>query len=204
MKRGLAFSAVILAGGASTRMGRDKAMLSWQGRTLLERQLELVRSLRPQELFVSGRDGVDYRGLGCVVLRDRFADSGPLAGVERALAEASHPLVLVVAVDLPCLTREFLGRLLERCNVRTGVVPRWRGEWEPLVAVYPKRCHGLAMDLLVRCRPAARVFAERCHAEGAVRIWRVGPRDGACLRNCNRPEEWAAFLAERDRGWSCD
>lgn len=191
----LAFSAVILAGGASTRMGRDKATLIWQGRTLLERQLALVRSVEPAEVFVSARDDARYEGLDAPILRDRFPDSGPLAGIERALDAAATEHVLVVAVDLPALTADFLRRLLGRCDERTGVVPVWRGAWEPLVAVYPKRCHGLAVDLLARCRPAARMFAERCRAEGAIRPWPLRATEAECLRNCNTPAEWEALQA---------
>ncbi|MGA4644425.1 molybdenum cofactor guanylyltransferase [Limisphaera sp. 4302-co] len=186
------FSAVVLAGGSSSRMGCDKANLPWQGGTLLERQVTLVQSLRPAEVFVSVREGARYGGVKVPLLWDRFPDSGPLAGIERGLEAASTGLLLVVAVDLPALTVEFLDRLLGHCNERTGAVPVWQGQWEPLVAVYPKRCHALAVDLLVRCRPAARLFAERCWNEGAIRRWTVSEAEGVCLRNCNTPEEWRA------------
>jgi molybdopterin-guanine dinucleotide biosynthesis protein A len=78
------FSAVILAGGKSSRMGRDKAGLPLEGRTLLERQAELVRSLQPVELFLSG-GAKDHSLADGQLLRDNFANRGPLAGIEAAL-----------------------------------------------------------------------------------------------------------------------
>ncbi|MCL4790411.1 MAG: NTP transferase domain-containing protein [Verrucomicrobia bacterium] len=75
------FSAVILAGGKSSRMGRDKAWLPLDGQPLLARQIELVRELTPKEIFISGLADTDYTSLGCPVLTDEFADAGPLAGI---------------------------------------------------------------------------------------------------------------------------
>src|SRR5579862_376258 len=94
-------SAVILAGGQSSRMGRDKARLEIGGWPLLARQIQLLRKVGVEEIFVSGRPDQDYAEFGCPVLSDRFAEAGPLAGIERALAEASLPWLLVVAVDMP-------------------------------------------------------------------------------------------------------
>jgi molybdopterin-guanine dinucleotide biosynthesis protein A len=75
------FSAVILAGGRSSRMQRDKALLPCQGTTLLARQVGVVRELAPVEIFISGRADADYGALGGQVLADRFTERGPLAGV---------------------------------------------------------------------------------------------------------------------------
>ena len=75
------FSAVILAGGKSIRMGRDKAWLPLDGQPLLARQIAVVRELDPVELFISGRNDTDYSSLGYPVLQDAFPDAGPLAGI---------------------------------------------------------------------------------------------------------------------------
>ena len=102
------FSAVILAGGKSSRMGCDKAFLEIGGQTLLARQIQLVHDAGAAEVFISGREGVDYSTSGCRVLTDKFPDAGPLAGIERALDTMTSPLLLVLAVDLPAMTAEFL------------------------------------------------------------------------------------------------
>src|SRR5258706_11754457 len=104
------FSAVILAGGRSSRMGRDKAWLEVGGQTLLARQIGLVREMGATEIFISGRADADYSAFRCPILQDKFLGAGPLAGIERALDAAQSPLLLVLAVDLPEMKAECLRR----------------------------------------------------------------------------------------------
>ena len=86
------FSAVILAGGKSSRMGRDKAFLSISGKTMLARQIETVRAAGAAEIFISGRAETNYSEFGCRVLVDKFHNAGPLAGIEAALAAATQSI----------------------------------------------------------------------------------------------------------------
>ena len=79
------FAAVILAGGKSSRMGFDKALLEVDGVPLLARQIQIVRAAGAGEVFISGRSEAGYSAFGCAVLQDNFADSGPMAGIEAAL-----------------------------------------------------------------------------------------------------------------------
>ena len=117
------FSAVILAGGKSSRMGRDKAWLEVGGQTLLARQIGVMRELGAAEIFISGRADADYSAFGCRVLPDKLPDAGPLAGIERALDAAQAPLLLVLAVDLPEMSAELLRRLAADCSENLGSIP---------------------------------------------------------------------------------
>ena len=183
------FSAVILAGGQSRRMGRDKAWLPLDGQPLLARQIALVRELAPADIFISGRADTDYSVLGCPVLTDEFADAGPLAGIAAGLAAASAPLVLVLAVDMPDMTSAALRRLLERCAAGVGVVPRVNRRVEPLAAFYPKAATLLAVDLLKRQLRAVRTFAEQCSHAGLVTLHDVEATDWKCFANWNSPAD---------------
>ncbi len=87
----------ILAGGKSTRMRRDKALLAWHGRTLLEHMVDLL-SAAADQVQVAGRG----------LLPDRLPGRGPLSGIATALEASNTEANLVVAVDLPLLTPEFL------------------------------------------------------------------------------------------------
>ena len=120
-------SAVILAGGESRRMGRDKAWLEMGGQPLIRRALSTVRDSGIQGIVISGRAGADYSSLGCPVLFDLEPGCGPLGGIERALSAATAPLVLVLAVDLPGVTAAFLRKLAAHCDPLTGAVPKLRG-----------------------------------------------------------------------------
>ncbi len=192
-------SAVILAGGESSRMGRDKAWVEINGESLIVRAIRTVRDSGITEVSISGRAGIDYGALGCPVLLDRESGSGPLAGIERALGATQAQLLLVLAVDLPRMTAAFLRKLTKRCDPYTGVVPKLSGQLEPLAAVYPKRCHFIARDCLCRCRLAARDFAEACRRERAVRTFVVPHADFRCFDNCNTLADLSAFERESDK-----
>lgn len=197
---GIRISAVILAAGESSRMGRDKARVELDGRTLLSRAVATVRAAGIREVFISGREGGNYTGLDCPVLYDAAPGCGPLAGIVEGLRAAGNPLVLVLAVDLPGMTGAFLRKLAARCNARTGAVPELNGRLEPLAAIYPRRCQGLAEELLQEGRRAARAFAEACRRERAVGAFPVAPSDAACFENCNTPADLATALVRARRG----
>jgi molybdopterin-guanine dinucleotide biosynthesis protein A len=187
-------NAVILAGGESRRMGQDKAWLETGGQPLIRRALLTLRDSGIPEVLISGRAGADYSTLRCPVLFDLEPGCGPLGGIERALATATAPLVLVLAVDLPGITAAFLRKLAAHCDPLTGAVPKLKGELEPLAAIYPKRCHFVVRDCLLKCRRAARDFADACLRERAVRTLAVSGADAMCFHNCNSP----ADLDKRD------
>lgn len=187
------FSAVILAGGESRRMGFDKAMIKCEGRTLLTRGIERARGLGAAEVFVSGRPGRDYSSVAQTVLYDRKPGLGPLGGIERALHVCRSPLLLVLAVDLPNMTTALLHKLLKCCDPLTGAVPELDGRLEPLAAIYPKRCHAFACEALANSRLAIREFASDSLHRRALRIVSISSEDAACFANWNVPADVRAW-----------
>jgi molybdopterin-guanine dinucleotide biosynthesis protein A len=183
------FSAVILAGGKSSRMGRDKAWIKRDGRPLVAVAAEKIRRLGVEEVFISGRADADYSALNFPVLRDERPELGPLSGMERGLAACRSPLLLVLAVDLARMTPEFLQRLMAQCDPLTGVVPELATGLEPLAAIYPKRSCELARTALRHSRLSARGFAETCQREQAVRFWPVPASETDNFFNWNCPDD---------------
>jgi molybdenum cofactor guanylyltransferase len=183
------FSAVILAGGNSSRMGRDKAWLEVGSQRLLERQIELARTSGAAEIFISGRADTDYTGFGSRVLHDQFANAGPLAGLERALDAAASLLVLVLAVDLAAMSADLLRRLAAASAKNVGAVPRLNGKPEPLAAFYPKATHAMAVAQLERGNFAVKVFAERCVQGGFCRFIELAASDAHHFANWNSPAD---------------
>ena len=183
------FTAVILTGGRSQRMGRDKAFIEQQGQSLLARQIELVRKLHPEEVLISGRTGTDYGGFDCPIIHDAFPHRGPLAGIEQALHLARSPLLLVLAVDMPAMMGAILMKLLGECTLNSGVVPRWEDHLEPLAAVYPKTSHRMAHTMLTEGFGAVHQFARLCVEAGLMRFHEISPKDRACFTNWNSPED---------------
>jgi molybdopterin-guanine dinucleotide biosynthesis protein A len=179
------FSAVILAGGKSSRMGRDKAFLEISGQTLLARQIQTVRAAGATEIFISGRANADYSAFGCLVLKDNFPDAGPLAGIEAALAAATHPLLLVLAVDMPRVNVEFLRRLAADCLADCGIIPKSQNGIEPLAAFYPKSAQSLAETLLRADDNGAANFAKQCVQSGLARFVDLSANDAQHFTNWN-------------------
>lgn len=125
----------VLAGGKSSRMGTDKALLEFDGQTLLARALNLASALAPDPRIVG--EGEKYFRFGRVV-EDIYPGRGPLGGIHAALAGTATELNLMLAVDLPFMQLEFLRYLVAQAS-RVSVlatVPRVARGWQPLCGVY--------------------------------------------------------------------
>lgn len=192
-------SAVILAGGKSSRMGRDKAWLEICGQTLLARQIQLIHTFGATEIFISGRADADYSPFGCRVLQDHFPDAGPLAGIESALCMTTTPLLLVLAVDMPEMSLNFLQRLHAACAEKCGAIPQVGGRIEPLAAFYPKTTLGLATEMLSRQRagsetdtPGPTDFARECVQRKLAGLIEATAAEARYFTNLNSPEDLRA------------
>ncbi|MGB8011508.1 MAG: NTP transferase domain-containing protein [Terriglobales bacterium] len=123
--------AVVLAGGQSMRVGRDKTLREVGEQPLLARQINLAWATRATEVFISGRAGVDYSRFNCPVLLDRLPGAGPLADIECGLAALAKARLLVLAVDLPAVTEALLNMMAAASPEHLGVIPRLNGRIEP-------------------------------------------------------------------------
>ena len=182
------FTAVLLAGGKSTRMGRDKAGVLIDGQPLWQRQLATLRAVHPHELFVSGKPDGPYAGAGVEILPDNFPGLGPLAGLEAALRRASHPLVLVLAIDLPAMTADFLSSLVRHAAASaTGCLPRADRWFEPLAAVYPRACLPLAEACLRDADRSMQRFVRLAVEQGFMGVRELPDGERALFKNLNEP-----------------
>ncbi len=144
-------AAFVLAGGKSTRMGADKAFLELDGRTLLERALELARSVTADVHIVGPRDKFEAFA---PVVEDVYQNRGPLAGIHAALASSKAELNLMLGVDLPLLTPALLRFLADKAEESGAevTVPRIAGGYHPLCAVYRRDFAALAQSALEQGR----------------------------------------------------
>jgi molybdopterin-guanine dinucleotide biosynthesis protein A len=130
-------SVVIQAGGESRRMGRDKALAPFLGRTLIERVIARVQPLA-DELLVTTNQPADYLFLGLPLFIDAIPGRGALGGLYTALSYATRPLVGVLACDMPFASPALLTYqrdLLDDPEL-DAAVPRTEGGTEPFHAVY--------------------------------------------------------------------
>lgn len=141
-------SAFVLAGGKSSRMGRDKAFLAWGGETLLATALKLAGEVTAS-VFIVG-DPKKFARSGSVV-EDVYRECGPLGGIHAALSSSTAELNLMLAVDLPLVTPPFLHYLVSLADESdaTVTVPRAGNGWQPLCAVYRREFAAIAEPALV-------------------------------------------------------
>jgi molybdenum cofactor guanylyltransferase len=184
----MSFSAVILAGGKSARMGCAKAFLEFRGRPLLARQIETVRAAGAGEIFISGRAGTNYSAFDATVVVDEFAAAGPLAGIHAAMRVAKHPLLLALAVDMPEMNSEFLKRQLI-AEKPMGVVPCVNARVEPLAAVYPLAALGMLGTMLASKDFIAQNFARVCVREGFAVFKNLDADFAWLFTNLNYPSD---------------
>jgi molybdopterin-guanine dinucleotide biosynthesis protein A len=129
-------SAAILAGGKSSRMGTNKALLDVRGSAMIRRTTGLLRPL-VDDLFLVANDPAPYADLGLPVFPDIHLGRGPLGGIHAAITHAAHPLVLCAACDMPHIQPGILGLLLDAADLSAdAVIPRPDGRPEALLAVY--------------------------------------------------------------------
>jgi len=187
---------LILAGGSSSRMHRDKAALQYRGKSQLDRAFELA-SRYVARVFVSVRAGqtADPMRAQRPMIVDSIAGEGPIAGIRSALAAFPQVAWLVLACDLPFLSDTALSQLLRERDA-DGLATAYRsahdGLPEPLCAIWePAAAPALAsyQDEGGRC---PRKFLIR----HAVRL--LEPLDRRALDNVNTPEEYAEASATLD------
>jgi len=134
-------AAIILAGGRSTRFGRDKALEPIEGVPLVSRTVHIASQVASSIIVVGAKDQ-DLPALpdGVVVVRDDQEFAGPLVGLAKGAAELSRDVdaALVLAVDLPRLRRATLDAVIAACPGGGSAVPMLAGRPQPLLALYSR------------------------------------------------------------------
>jgi molybdopterin-guanine dinucleotide biosynthesis protein A len=128
-------SVVIQAGGASRRMGRDKALVPFLGVPLVQRVRDRMAGIG-DELILTTNQMNEFSFLGLSCFPDLIPDRGALGGLYTALSQARHPLVAVLACDLPFANPELIRLACERMEAADVVIPESRSGLEPLHSLY--------------------------------------------------------------------
>lgn len=221
LNQGITLAAWVLAGGASRRMGVDKALLPWQGGVLLDWVVRAAAIVSDRQPVILGGDRDRY-GPVVSIACDWWPDPTPGAGPPQVLA--AHWLatqtaidrpdwVLVLACDLPYLTAEGLAAWRSQWlspkpnqdqdpnqDLTTGsagslpvlaVVPRWDDRWQPLCGFYRPAVADSLVAWLAQGGRSFQGWLDGLADRGQVVAIDPDPVSAAMLTNCNRPEDWA-------------
>lgn len=131
---------IILCGGNATRMGGiQKALLPLDGRTLIDWKIDLLEPYVDRILLVTN-DSSSFEHLGYPCIGDIEPNIGPLMGIYSGLLHTDTEYNLFSSVDTPFLKEGLIEYLVTNGRQGDGTVPVWRGNFEPLCAVYAKSC----------------------------------------------------------------
>lgn len=178
-------SAVLLAGGESRRMGTDKATLIFRGKPLWQVQLEILKKLRPTEIFVSARTDPRWRPRDVMLVADIPPSRGPLSGLAASLDHMNTSHLLAFAIDMPWMSNKYLESLCARIEVGRGVLPQISGRAEPLAAIYPREAAIETRNALAGTDFSLRSLVRDLVAAGKLQIMPVTQHDKKFFRNMN-------------------
>ncbi len=155
---------VILAGGMSTRMGQDKALLEFAGVTLIERVYQDLKPLFKEILVVTNTPEA-LAFLPCRKITDRVSDGGELSGLQAGLLASKTERICVVPCDAPFLSAELLTLMCQFSTDCDALIPVSLTGIKPLHAVYSRHCLAVLNDLLAHSDQSIEHFLARisCH-----------------------------------------
>jgi molybdopterin-guanine dinucleotide biosynthesis protein A/molybdopterin converting factor small subunit len=187
-------SAVILTGGKSSRMGRPKALLPFDGEPLIAHVVRHLKNLCAETIVVAAPEQ-DLPPLPALLVRDEVAYLGPVSGIFHGLKASNNEICFVTSCDAPFLNLALIAHLLEQIADCDVVVPFWEERFQPLHAVYRTSCVPFLKDQLQRgeLRPIFLYDKVRTRKIQEDEIRRLDP-DGLSFLNMNSPEEYTTAL----------
>ncbi len=183
----------VLAGGKSSRMGRDKALLTLGGKTIIERVVDRLREVFESIIIISDREA-SYAFLGVPVYGDIFKDCGPLGGIHAALTISKTNTIFVASCDLAFLTSSVILSIIDkplRCDAR---VASTESGLQPLCGLYSRRCLRVLQDHLTSGQLSVSKFLQDVSST-SIDL----DECGLDLTNINTPDDyaWANGLVNR-------
>jgi len=188
---------VVLAGGKSSRMGRDKASLRWDDSDLLHTVLDRLAAVCPELIVVSNVPRALKRR-GVLVVSDSYPGCGPLAGIHAGLLAMGAEYGFFAACDMPFLSSAAIARIVDAAAGWDAAVPYIDGYYHPLHAVYHKRCLPHIEQILAAGDYRVLSFYPQVRLRRiSVDELRPADPDLRTLCNINTPEELATARLER-------
>ena len=183
-----AIGAIILAGGKSSRMGRDKAFIRLaNGKMIIQSIIDAILPVTPHLQIIANSPA--YHQFGFTVYEDLVKEKGPMGGLLTGLQRSEHEYNLVLGCDMPFITTELLQYLVARTSKKDlAVVASRGGRTEPLCGIYHKKCCALLTEMLGRDQLSLQQALQRLPAT-LLEISHEPFYSDSLLLNVNTPEE---------------
>lgn len=181
---------VVLAGGKSSRYGRNKTLEVFQGERLIDRAVAMLRP-QTETVLVIGGDLSPYYDVKATLLQDIVPHQGPLGGIYTALLFSPHEWIFVRAADMPFFVPDLFSYMARYVDERFDVIiPMWGDFYEPLLAFYSRRCvDAMARALQRQERQIVKVFKKlRVKSVNAGEWQKIDP-EGLSFKNINTLED---------------
>jgi molybdopterin-guanine dinucleotide biosynthesis protein A len=177
-------------------MGSPKALLDFGGKPLWRWQAEKLQALRPAELFISTPRGLELKNSPGVILYDEAPSLGPLAGLCAAAQVLTADWLVVLGIDLPAMSSDYLRGLLDTATTSgLGQVPELDGYYAGLVAVYPRDFLGQTPRFLANPDRSLQRFVREGLAAGSLVIRSVLETERPLFFNMNEPGDYETARA---------
>jgi len=188
-------TAVILTGGKSSRMGRPKALLPFDGEPLIAHVVRGLKKMFAEAVVVAAAEQ-ELPILPAVLVRDEVAYQGPVSGIYHGLKASTKQVCFVTSCDAPFLNLQLIAHLLSQISDCDVVVPYWQERYQPLHAVYRTSVLPLLKEQLERgeLRPIFLYDKVRTRKVDEDEIRRFDP-EGLSFLNMNSPADYDAALA---------
>jgi molybdenum cofactor guanylyltransferase len=186
-------SAVLLAGGESRRMGKDKATLLFRGKPLWQIQIKRLRKLKPPEIFASARTDPAWRPADVQFVADEPPSRGPISGLAASLAQMGRSHLLALAIDMPFMTEKYLRSLCSQIEPGRGVIAKIENRFEPLAAIYPEEALTNVRSALTETDFSLQTLASRLVAAGKLQVILITKTERRFFQNVNEPVDLAAL-----------
>lgn len=132
------FDCYILAGGKSSRMGKDKGLLNFNNQPLIQTIVEQLQPAVNKIIIVS--NNTDYEKFGLDVIPDVIKNIGPAGGIHAALSNAQSEQIFIVSCDMPFITPQAAAYMMQHKAHSQIVLPLYHGKIQPLFGVYARLC----------------------------------------------------------------
>lgn len=184
------YCSVILAGGKSSRMGTNKALLKINNEIVIEKILAELNQLS-DKVYVVANDKSIYDFLNVPIISDRFPGKGPLAGIEAALYHTKEDVVVISPCDTPFIHKGVYRYLLDELGTYDAVIPYFKQQPQPLSGIYKKKILPVIHEQLQLDDLRVRSFFSKINVKY---VHNFGQLNGHLIKkhffNMNNPEEY--------------